>query len=130
MFPQVAKRPAKVTPGNSQPCRGLEATDAPLIDYGRPHMIRRDGTEEYPRGRPDRLAWETPDGRRWYYPGRPDRLEMEDPDGGRGARPGGGGGQRGRPPGWGGGAPAGGGGGAGGGPPRQAGVRVPRRDAD
>jgi len=46
-------------------------------------MIHLDGAEHYPRGRPDHLMWEFPNGRRWYYQGRPDHLWWEDPDGER-----------------------------------------------
>ena len=46
-------------------------------------MIHRDGSEEYPRGRPDRLERETPDGGRQYYRGRQDRMWWDSPDGER-----------------------------------------------
>ena len=41
-------------------------------------MIRSDGTEEYPQGRPDRLRRESPDGRRAYYEGRPRQSIVSD----------------------------------------------------
>ena len=51
---------------------------------GKKTMIHLDSSEQYRKGRPDHLWWESPDGRRWYHEGRPDRLSWEWPDGRRG----------------------------------------------